>query len=220
MTYPEISPLSKRIRKILSVHHHNGVTAEDCISCASGCCSQGGFAILENVLLIYDHYKKGNLQREDFEYELGLSFKDFVFTYFDVYTRETGNGFLKRDVVLFHMKSISNEGNLISIPGIGYYYDVRSAWFEVNLWMNKGCVFLSKKVPNWPEDDGLAERHCILHETKSNTHLTKKPIDCIFYTCDEPMKARVPDERVSSRWFRALALDYPKSVQRFEALIK
>jgi hypothetical protein len=215
----EMSLLSDRVKRILADHHQDGITAEDCLACSSACCSYGGFAILENVLQIYDRYTAGLLERMDYKYEKNLSFRDFVFTYFDVVRRDTGHWFWKRDVLVFYMKSLSDDGHLITVPGGSYFYGMRLAWFEANPWMNKGCVFLSQKVPNWPEDDGIKERHCILHDPQSDSHLTAKPIDCVFFTCDKPIYARIPDLKISRRWFRALALDYPNSVQRFDALI-
>mgnify|MGYP001591093620 FL=1 len=76
--YPE--PIVRFLRQ----HHAGGVTEEDCLACSSPCCSLGGFAILENVVQIYDLYRRGGLQRADYQYEAGLSFEDFVFKYFEV----------------------------------------------------------------------------------------------------------------------------------------
>ena len=39
--------------------HSDAVTAQDCEASSSPCCSHGGFAILENVLAIYDLYQGG-----------------------------------------------------------------------------------------------------------------------------------------------------------------
>ena len=49
-------PLTDEVRKILTDHHKDAVTESDCARCSSACCSQGGAAIFENVLLIYDLY--------------------------------------------------------------------------------------------------------------------------------------------------------------------
>ncbi len=86
---------------------------------------------------------------------------------------------------------------------------------------HKGCVFLSKKVPSWPEDDKDSSRRCILHRAESATHLTAKPIDCVFYTCLEPFKAKTPTVKESRRWFRrVLAVLSPRSLERYRALVE
>jgi hypothetical protein len=44
-------------------------------------------------------------------------------------------------------------------------------------------------------------------------------VDCVFYTCNTPIDARVPAEEETATWFRLLAEHYPNSLERFEALI-
>ena len=94
--------------------------------------------------------------------------------------------------MLFHMRSLSQDGTLIGIPAGGDYWEIRAELFQQNPWLNRGCVFLSHKVGNWPEDDRDASRHCILHTPSSGTNVTAKPIDCVFYTCNKPIDGRVP----------------------------
>ena len=184
------------------------------------CCSHAGFAILENVLLIYEAYEKGLLKRTDYEFPAGLSFKDFVFKYFDVYIEPVKKWFRKRALVAFRMKSLSSNDNLISIPAVGYYYDARAALFDQNPWLSKGCVFLNKRIPDCSVDDGDSSRYCILHDEQSATHLTTKPIDCVFFTCHKSLEPKVPDPGTSRKWFRALATCYSNSIERFEGLLQ
>jgi hypothetical protein len=212
--------LPRSVDALIAKHHRGGVTAQDCRQCSSACCSQGGFALLENVLRIYQDYRNNQLRRTDFTFECGLPFRDFVHKYFDVYLQITGKWWWKRSVLLFHMRSLSSDDNVVSIPAVGEFYGTRHQLFSANPWLNKGCVFLSRKVPNWPEDDKDATRHCIVHDDRSRTHMTAKPIDCVFYTCAAPIKAKMPTKADSARWHRALAKAYPKSIERFFAILK
>src|SRR5271169_2624247 len=67
-------PYPDAIVRFLSEYHSGGVTESDCRACSSPCCSLGGFAVLENVVQIYELYQHGGLRRADYEYEPGLSF--------------------------------------------------------------------------------------------------------------------------------------------------
>lgn len=207
------------IVRFLNAYHAGGVTEADCRACSSPCCSLGGFAILENVVQIHELYLQGRLRRSDYEFEPGLRFADFVFKYFDVYKKTVPAESGELTLLLFHMRSLSQENQLISIPSGGDYWQIRTELFQQNPWLNRGCVFLSHKVGNWPEDDRDASRHCILHQPSSGTHVTAKPMDCVFYTCNKPIEGRAPTEEQSASWFRLLATHFPNSVERFEALI-
>lgn len=213
-------PYPEPIVRFLKQYHAGGVTEADCRACSSPCCSLGGFAILENVVQIYDVYRRGGLRRAGYEYEPGLSFADFVFKYFDVYKKKVPVDGGEVTLLLFHMRSLSQGNHLISIPAGGDYWEIRAELFQQNPWLNRGCVFLSHKVGNWPEDDRDASRHCILHTPLSGTHVTAKPIDCVFYTCNKPIEGRVPTEAQSGEWFRLLAEHFPNSLERFEAMIR
>ena len=194
---------------------------QECIACSSSCCSPGGFGVLENVLAIYELYRRGELKREDYEFPLGLSFRDFVKAHFDVIWYPTGKWLWKKQIACFFMKSLSGDGHLISIPWVGNsFHETRAPLFGENPWLNKGCVFLSKNVEEWLADDKDDSRRCILHHPESSSHLTQKPIDCVFFVCTKPQESKVPTKRISGRWFRALAVSYPKSVERFLSLVE
>ncbi|MHC4198819.1 MAG: hypothetical protein ACYSU0_02440 [Planctomycetota bacterium] len=179
----------------------------------------GGFAILENVVLIYDAYEEGLLMREDYEFPTELSFKDFVLRYFDILQMPTGRAFWRKNVLCFYPRSLSAEDEPIALPRVGNVYETRGELFHRNPWLNKGCVFLTRRVPHWPEDDGDETRGCILHSDKCLTHVTAKPIDCVFYGCSEPLQPRTPTQEMSRKWHRALAVSFPESVARFTAMI-
>jgi hypothetical protein len=215
-----LSELPPKITRIIQDHHRGGISQADCRACSSACCSHSGFAILENLQLIYQRYQAGLLQRPDFAFEPDLSFKDFTFKHFDVIVKVTGKWFWKKEIVLFYPKCVTAEGQLIAIPGGDYYCYVRAGLFNENPWLNWGCAFLSHKVPNWPQDDGDTGRYCLLHTPDSPNHLSAKPIDCVFFTCTTPLDIRVPSPKTSARFFRALASAYPHSVERFRRLIE
>jgi hypothetical protein len=65
----------------------------------------------------------------------------------------------------------------------------------------------------------LPDRRAYNYVHERDSHVTAKPIDCVFYTCDRPIVARVPSEAQSSEWFRILAECFPNSLERFEQLI-
>jgi hypothetical protein len=214
---PSAVPYPQEILELLERHHSDGVTEKDCLACPAACCSQGGFAILENVLLIYEHYRTGQLQRRDFTFPTKLSLSEFVYTFFDLTSHETGSKRHQQEILFFHMKSLSSDGQLITIPAVGEYYEVRSRLFEDNPWLSRGCVFLNRQHAAWDSEDH-EPRHCLLHVPDSERTLTRKPIDCVFFTCNEPLEARLPDEEQSDRWFHTLAVAFPDSVRRFREL--
>ena len=122
--------LPETIGRFLDEYHRGGVTEDDCRACSSSCCSLGGFAILENVVAIFERYARGELRRSDFEFAPGLSFGEFVFQYFDVYRKTVKGGNGETTLMLFHMKSLSADGNLISVPGGDDYWDIRKELFD------------------------------------------------------------------------------------------
>jgi hypothetical protein len=206
----------EKVLEIIANHHEDGVSESDCEFCSSGCCSQGGFAILENVLEIYKLYVIGQLKRKGMKFKENLILIDFIFEYFDIWERPVSLKDEEDTLMFFHMKSIDEKGRTISIPGESYW-DNRSDLFRLNPWLNKGCVFLSHFVPHWFEDDGKI-RYCILHGRGGDKLTGAKPIDCIFYTCIEPYKAKTPSSEKTDAWFFALSKAFPNSKERFEEI--
>ncbi len=213
------NPLPKPVAKILSEWHQNGIHEADCAVCSSACCSHSGFAILENVELIYEKYKEGRLVRADYEFPNNLTFSDFVLKYFDIDGYSFGTWMFKKSALIFHMRSLSENNEIISIPRLGNYWAIRTSMFNQNPWLNQGCIFLNKKAPNWPEDDKDSSRKCILHTPDCNEMVTEKPIDCVFFTCTQMMKLKTPTPQISTQWFRILAVSFPDSIRRYNLLL-
>ena len=203
---------------ILEKHQRDCVTESDCLSCSSGCCSRGGFAIIENVFAIYELYEKGKLKRKGMNFPKGLSLYAFIVKYFDVLERHVGPEEDEEPLVFFHMKSIDEKGRPISIPG-DEYWKTRDGLFNRNRWLNHGCVFLSHPVLDWPHDDHLSDRHCILHQEDSLTNIGSKPIDCLFYTCRKPFEPKLPAKEETEKWFYAIAKAFPNSKEKAESIV-
>lgn len=215
-------PLPTTALHIIDNYQSGGIEASDCVTCSSSCCAHPGFAILENVEVIYELYREGELVRTDYEFPPGMSFREFVMEYFDVYRHDVAGTDPVESIVFFHMRSLSADGHTISIPPmatIADYHRAREAIFRANPWMNTGCIFLSHQLKGWPDEDGVAERHCTLHSAEAGTQLTAKPIDCVFHTCNTPRDARKPNQEQSEAWFAELAQQWPNSVERFRQLV-
>ena len=214
-----LKPLPEKIVKIHEAYHRNGISEDDCIACSSVCCSRGGLALLENVVLIYERYREGLIKRDDFSFAPGLTFKQFIIKYFDIYCFQAGNILRRKKLLLFQTKVLTEDNRLISIPAEpGRYTGSRMEEESRPEKEARGCVFLSNKSPNWPEDDGDKSRHCILHREHFDTHITEKPIDCVFFTCSSPLQVKVPQNRTARKWINMLAEAYPDSMDRFGEL--
>ena len=64
--------LPEKVLSVVRDYHRGCVTPTQCQACSSICCSQAGFAILENVLEIYDLYTSGKLKRKGYRFPKGL----------------------------------------------------------------------------------------------------------------------------------------------------
>jgi hypothetical protein len=209
----EQTPLPQEIRDLLDRYHQDALSGEHCVACSSACCSQGGFALLENVIQIYELYSAGRLKRADYQFKPGLGFADFVFTYFDIRSFVAGG----QEMLMFHMRNLTPDGRVIGIPQEdGSYWETRQRLFNENKGMNAGCAFLNQKLPA-DGGDTNTQRQCILHREHALDAITQKPIDCVFFTCAQEMgKYKKPSADESQEWFGLLAKHYPGSVARFK----
>jgi hypothetical protein len=191
----------QEVREIIEEHHRGGIGNHDCMRCSSWCCSHSGFGILDNVKLIYKAYQAGLLKRDDYSFAQGLSFEEFVSTYFDVAVYESG----KESLAMYFPKCLNEDGEPITIPIYSSkYVDVRGRLFRENGWLSRGCVFLNKMTSRWPDDDKNLTRKCLLHTDQSQTHLSMKPVDCVFHTCEHLMEPKEMSRELRDRWFKAL----------------
>ncbi len=209
-------PLPEGIRNFLNRYHAGGIGDEECVTCNSACCSQGGFALLENVVLIHKAYERGLLRRKDYEFTPDLPFGEFVFKYFDIRTYAAGG----EELVLFHMRNIAFEDHLIKLPEEGSYWETRAKLFKDAKGLNRGCVFLSERTAADSAADDNTDRHCILHVPESPDHLTAKPVDCLLFTCAaRPGDFKRPSPEDTAQWMSLLAKNYPDSIGRFKEML-
>lgn len=176
-------------------------SSELCDSCNSNCCSGPGFAIYENVLLIYEKYLDGALKRIDFEFKHGLSFEEFIYEYFDRISFQNGS------LIVFFPKTLTDSGELLSVPPWNYY---NSRDYLQNRYGKRGCIFLRKNIKVNENDNG-----CLLHREDKNEELYAKPIDCQFLQCQSNKTVITPSSAESSLWFSLLDYHFPNSLRKF-----
>lgn len=212
MTSPK---LPRSIQTLLTAHHAGGVTETDCLRCHAACCLEPGFAILENLIAIHAYYRRGGLPG----LEPGLSLDELVDRYFDLTLYRAGRGAGRRELLLFHPRVRTATGAPLVIPSLANteFWELRAQLFAANPSLSRGCVFLDRPAPQ-AGASRPGPRRCLLHEPRSATGLGRKPIDCVFFTCEQKLLARLPDEALTGRWLDALSLAYPGSVARFDAL--
>ncbi len=204
----------KELTEILEKNHRDSVDSSVCADCSGLCCIQGGPGILENVLFIYEAYERGELVRRDYAFETGLSLPAFVARYFDVCFMPSSSGSL----VLFYVKTLTQNGDLVSWHAIDSYGSKNPELID-RLGKSAGCVFLDRKITEWPDGEPGESRNCILHGPESNSCLTEKPVYCTFYSCVAPFEIRKPDVALATAWVDALAESYPDSTQRFNNIM-
>lgn len=190
------------IKTFLEVRYSN--SNSPCDMCDSSCCNGPGFAILENVIEIYNLYANNKIQNGGCHFEKGLTLSQFIFKYFD---RTIVNGKL----LVFFPKMISENDFLISVPPWNFW--------EARDYLKKrqksyGCIFLSKKQIN----DELKNNFCTLHNVNYENEISAKPIDCVFLVCTGIRNIQKPDQTTSTYWFSLLDYCFPNSIERFNQL--
>ncbi len=191
--------LPNKIREYLIERHAE--SDSPCNQCNSNCCKGPGFAIFDNVKLIYEKYQKSLLLRSDFEFEKGLSLSQFIFKYFD---RAVLNGKL----LVFFPKVLSENDELVAIPPWNYW-QARDYIFKRK--KTFGCIFLNKKKI----EGDFSTNYCILHNDSVMTEVTEKPIDCLFLYCKGIRKIVNPSQSESNLWFSTIDYCFPNSNENF-----
>lgn len=174
-----------------------------CLACNSSCCNGPGFAILENVTMIYELYMNDKLTRSDYIFEKGLSFCCFVFKYFDITV-------INDKLLVFFPKMISDKDRLITVPPWNFW---QSRDYIIKREKSYGCIFLKKKQL----ENDTSPNYCLLHNGSTN-ELSEKPIDCLFLQCSEVKKIKNPTGDESRDWFDLLDKHFPNSKERFNLL--
>ncbi len=179
-------------------------SADVCNSCNATCCSGPGFALLENVLRIYELYQSGLLKRDDYEFEGDLDLASFVYKYFD-------RVFFNNSLLVFFPKTFTENHRMVSIPPWNYY---QAREYIQKRTEKKGCIFLAK-----PLDPNLAGGNlCLLHHDSLYEEISSKPLDCVFLNCSADKQVIKPLFRESSFWLSMLDYYFPDSKERFSQL--
>jgi len=172
-----------------------------CDQCNSACCNGPGFALFENIEIIYEKYISGTLLRSDYIFEVNLSLSQFIFKYFD---RTIINGRL----LVFFPKTIATDNSLISIPPYSYW-EARNYLFRRQ--SSNGCIFLNKKQ----NKNDYTNNYCILHNANHDNDITEKPMDCLFLYCKGVRNVVNPTTTETTYWFSLLDYSFPNSVEKF-----
>jgi len=209
----EPTPLPDELRRLVEQNLARAGPGFDCLKCDAACCETSGFAVLANVAQAYERYAAGFL---NFQFQPGLSAGQFLHQYFDV-VRVTPQDCPGADEfqVLFP-RSLVNASMLVSIvaadeePGgeprqltLGEYYANRRIWRERNAQYPWSCAFYNGSLPR---RDGLGRTFagCVLHSEMNATHLTAKPLDCVFGVCHQPPALLPPGPEAAARWLAAV----------------
>ena len=196
--------LSKELQTLLSKQIKNAPTLEECITCEpSGgishhCCRTPGFAIHENIQLIYAKYVNHLWEAVPFGNK-NLSIDQFIQFYF---TQVIFTSMIAGDKVLlklFFPKIIDctiitddTTGKMhpfgprimpdtdldlfVSFPDDFYDFNAKRNYERPT---NQGCVFLLRG-----EDFNIKHsKGCLLQADNQTKQITTKPIDCISFNC-------------------------------------
>jgi hypothetical protein len=199
MTY-----LSKTLQELLAKQTKNAPTLEECMKCEpSGgishhCCRTPGFALYENVQLIYSEYVNHLWESVPFGNK-NLSLDQFMQFYFTqvIFTSIMGND--KVLLKLYFPKIIdytvipNDIADKMHVFGprimpdadldllVSFPDDFHDFYLKRNIERptNQGCVFLHRG-----EDFQIKHsKGCLLHAEGSTERITTKPIDCVSFNC-------------------------------------
>ena len=195
---------SNELHELLSKQMSDAPTLEDCMKCEpSGgishhCCRTPGFALYENIQLIYSEYVNRLWKAVPFGNK-HLSIDQFIQFYF---TQVIFTSIIAGDKVLLHLffpKIIDNTiitddttGKMhlfgprimpdtdmdlfVSFPDDFYDFNTKRNYERP---ANQGCVFLMRG-----EDFNIKHsKGCLLQADNQTEQITTKPIDCISFNC-------------------------------------
>jgi hypothetical protein len=196
--------LSKPLQDLLSKQTKNTPTLEECMRCEpSGgiphhCCKTPGFAVHENIELIYLKYTSDLWQTVPFgNKELSLEqFEQFYFTQVIFASNIAGDKVLLKlffPKIVDHTMITDHRTGKVTLFGprimpdadldliVSFPDDFHSFYTKRNCDRptNQGCIFLKREQEYQIEHS----KGCLLHADDSATRITTKPIDCVSFNC-------------------------------------
>ena len=223
MTY-----LSKTLQELLWKQTKNAPTLEECIKCEpSGgishhCCRTPGFAVYENVRLIYLEYVNHLWEAPPFGNK-HLSFDQFMQFYFTpvIVTSIMGNEKVLLKLyfpkIIDYMVVPDDSTDKMHIFGprimpdadldllVSFPDDFHNFYTKRNIERpaNQGCVFLHRG-----KDFQIKHsKGCLLHAEGSTERITTKPIDCVSFNCKLEDSDREKEEKTAI-YFGELILQF------------
>jgi hypothetical protein len=215
MLEPQLFP--EEIRKLIEANRRRAGQTRECLACDGGCCTTSGFALFQNVALAYQDYASDALR---FQLQPGLSPQQFLHTYFDVVqvTPEECPDLAGPLLVFFPCSIVKGETLTHVTPVEGtraregqpfalheYHASRRAARAELPF--DWHCVFWNGALP-LPAGGGRTFGGCSLHGKQSGTHLTAKPVGCVFSACHTPPDLVEPGRAELDEWLLALGRHY------------
>lgn len=165
--------MPKNLVDFIKTHQSTGY---NCTTCTDSCCYESGFAIKENVELIYRKYQSKTLIRNDYHFKENLSYEEFTHIYFDIIRLNAFN------ITLYFPRHVAyNDVALIIDPPTDRdYWEYRHSILSDPINENKGCIFLSNKLVI---GSNITSK-CILHDSTKSDYIYEKPVDCILLSCN------------------------------------
>ena len=213
----EPQPFPEEILRLVAANRARAGQTRDCLACDGGCCATSGFALFWNVALAYQAYAAGDLR---FQFEPGLGPQQFLHTYYDVarVTPEECPGLAEPMTVFFPCSIVKGETltHITPVEGtraregqpfsLHEYLASRRATRE-QLPYDWHCVFWNGALP-LPGGAGRTFGGCSLHTKLGATHLSAKPVDCVFAACHTPPDLHAPPLAEMQAWLLELARNY------------
>jgi hypothetical protein len=215
----ESQPFPEEIRQLIEANRRRAGPAPDCLACDGSCCATSGFALLQNVAMAYREYDSGRL---NFQFQQGLGAQEFLRTYYDLVqvTPEECPGLAEPLLVFFPCSIVKGQKltHITPVEGtkaregqpfaLHEYHASRQAARE-RLPYDWHCVFWNGGLP-LARGDGRTFGGCSLHGKLSATHLTAKPIDCVYGACRTPPELLAPSLEEVDRWIIELSRSWPR----------
>lgn len=187
---------------LLFINNHQS-TGYNCSRCTFSCCYESGFALRENVDLIYRKYNAGLLIRSDYKFKDNLSYDDFIRIYFDVIS------FSNLNLSLYFPRHVAYDDVALVIDPVPdqNYWDYRHRILSDPINENKGCIFLNNKLIA----DDAQPTHCILHDPSKTDFIYEKPIDCILLSCNSLNRVVPLSNQDTETYFKILSKHFGES---------